>query len=59
MFSGEAIDVYRYDEAVYCLCVDPNNSNVFASASDDGRVLIYDIRAPASEGECNSDLCLC
>jgi WD repeat-containing protein 22 len=35
---------------VYGLSIDPINDNVFASACDDGRVLIYDIREPPSTG---------
>jgi len=35
---------------VYGLAVDPINEDVFASACDDGKVHIYDLRAPASEG---------
>ena len=39
-----------HSEAVYGLAVDPINESIFASACDDGRVLVYDIRAPPSEG---------
>jgi len=39
-----------HEDAVYGLAVDPINENVFASACDDGKVHIYDLRAPASEG---------
>ncbi|XP_075701045.1 DDB1- and CUL4-associated factor 5 isoform X2 [Rhinoderma darwinii] len=42
--SGETLDVFTHDEAVYGLSVSPVNDNVFASSSDDGRVLIWDIR---------------
>lgn len=48
--SGEAEDVYRHEDAVYGLSSDPVNDSIFASACADGRVLIYDIRAPPSEG---------
>lgn len=48
--SGTTLDVFIHQDAVYGLSVDPLNDNVFASACDDGRILIYDIRAPASEG---------
>ncbi|ESN91551.1 hypothetical protein HELRODRAFT_131009, partial [Helobdella robusta] len=47
--SGRNLDVFFHEDAVYCLAVDPNNSMVFGSACDDGRILIYDIRQPASE----------
>ena len=36
---------------MYGLSVDPVNANVFASACDDGRVLIYDLRAPPEDGK--------
>ena len=39
-----------HEDAVYGLAVDPINEDVFASACDDGKVHIYDLRAPASEG---------
>ena len=48
--SGQTKDVFNHEDAVYGLSVDPLNDNVFASACDDGRILIYDIREPASEG---------
>ena len=50
-FSGETLDVFTHEEAVYGLSVDPVNDSVFASACDDGRILLYDIRAPPSEGK--------
>ncbi|XP_060117125.1 DDB1- and CUL4-associated factor 5 [Heteronotia binoei] len=42
--SGETLDVFAHEDAVYGLSVSPVNDNVFASSSDDGRVLIWDIR---------------
>ncbi len=47
------MDVFLHEEAVYGISVDPINDNVFASACDDGRVVLYDVRAPASEGTNN------
>jgi len=49
---------------VYGLAVDPVNDDVFASACDDGKVHIYDLRAPPSEGHLvqaliSFDLALC
>lgn len=46
--SGTMLDVFLHEDAVYGLSVDPNNNNVFASACDDGRILIIDIREPAT-----------
>ena len=51
LYSGESVDVFLHEEAVYGLSVDPVNPNVFASACDDGRVLIYDLRAPSNDGK--------
>ncbi|KAJ6667245.1 hypothetical protein lerEdw1_017223 [Lerista edwardsae] len=48
--SGETLDVFAHEDAVYGLSVSPVNDNVFASSSDDGRVLIWDIRE-SSQGE--------
>lgn len=51
LVSGQTLDVFLHEEAVYGLSADPVNDNVFASACDDGRILIYDTRGPASTGE--------
>ncbi|KAK9409807.1 DDB1- and CUL4-associated factor 5 [Crotalus adamanteus] len=48
--SGETVDVFAHEDAVYGLSVSPVDDNVFASSSDDGRVLIWDIRE-SSQGE--------
>lgn len=44
------MNLFMHEDAVYGLAVDPINEDVFASACDDGKVHIYDLRAPASEG---------
>lgn len=44
LFSGETKDVFSHEDAVYGLSPDPTNPSVFATACDDGRVLIYDTR---------------
>ncbi|XP_033106359.1 DDB1- and CUL4-associated factor 5-like, partial [Anneissia japonica] len=41
------IDVFLHEDAVFGVVVDPCNDNVFASAGDDGRILIWDIREPS------------
>ncbi|XP_060077091.1 DDB1- and CUL4-associated factor 5-like [Ylistrum balloti] len=46
--TGDTLDVFTHEDAVYSLSVDPNNISVFASACDDGRILVYDIREPPS-----------
>lgn len=46
-YRGDPIDYFLHEQPVYSLSIDPFNDNVFASACDDGRVLIYDIRDPS------------
>lgn len=43
---GDTLNVFLHDDAVYGLSVSPVNDNIFASSSDDGRVLIWDTREP-------------
>lgn len=38
------MDVYFHTKPVYGLSVDPNNDNKFATACEDARVLIFDVR---------------
>lgn len=47
--SSETLDVFAHEDAVYGLSVSPVNDNIFASSSDDGRVLIWDIRESPME----------
>lgn len=47
--TAEILDVFLHDEAVYGLSVDPVNENIFISACDDGRVLIWDTRQTFSD----------
>ena len=49
-YRGEAVDVFLHEDAVYGLAVDPRNDNIYASACADGRVLLWDIRAPSHHG---------
>ncbi|XP_012727699.2 DDB1- and CUL4-associated factor 5 [Fundulus heteroclitus] len=42
----ETLDLFLHIDAVYSLSVSPVNDNIFASSSDDGRVLIWDTREP-------------
>nr|XP_054758486.1 DDB1- and CUL4-associated factor 5-like [Lytechinus pictus] len=46
---GDAIDLFLHEDAVYGLAVDPRNDNIYASACADGRVLLWDIRAPSHQ----------
>ncbi|XP_048393873.2 DDB1- and CUL4-associated factor 5 [Stegostoma tigrinum] len=50
--STEIVSVFPHDDAVYGLSVSPVNDNVFASSSDDGRVLIWDVRDSHGEPFC-------
>ncbi|XP_063977843.1 DDB1- and CUL4-associated factor 5 [Diachasmimorpha longicaudata] len=54
LVTGNPVDVFLHDKPVYGLSIHPSNDDVFSSACDDGRVLIYDVRVPGGH-EC---LCL-
>jgi WD repeat-containing protein 22 len=49
--SGDPLEYFLHEQPVYGLSIDPINDNVFASACDDGRILIYDIRSPPGTGK--------
>lgn len=42
--------MFLHEDAVYGITVNPENGNVFATACDDGRVLVYDMREPPATG---------
>lgn len=42
---GEPIDVFIHQKPVYGVSVDPVRDEIFATAGEDGRVLIFDLRA--------------
>lgn len=44
--------MFLHREAVYGVSVSPTSDSVFASAGEDGRVLLYDMREPAATGRC-------
>ncbi|KAG7202814.1 hypothetical protein KM043_009971 [Ampulex compressa] len=46
--TGDVLNFFLHEKPVYGLSIHPYNDNVFASACDDGRVLIYDIRGNSS-----------
>ena len=50
LFSGQVVSMYYHDDPVYGLHVHPENSNVFLTASDDGKVLLWDIRTSCLNG---------
>lgn len=43
-FSGTAIDVFLHEKPVYGLSIDPLNDQIFSSAGEDGRILVFDLR---------------
>lgn len=43
-FRSEAFDVFLHAKPVYGLSVDQTNDQIFATAGEDGRVLIFDLR---------------
>lgn len=47
--SGDCVDVFYHTKPVYGLGVDPSNDNIFATAGEDGRVLLFDMRASNDE----------
>lgn len=42
--SGEWEEVFRHEKPVYGISLDPLNSSIFATAGEDGRCLLYDMR---------------
>lgn len=44
ILSGEPVDVFLHAKPVYGLSVDRNNDQIFSTAGEDGRVLIFDMR---------------
>lgn len=43
--SGELLDVFIHTKPVYGLSIDPVNDQIFATSGEDGRVLLFDLRA--------------
>lgn len=43
------MDVFYHTKPIYGLDVDPINENLFATAGEDGRVLLFDLRASNSD----------
>ncbi|GAB1867633.1 WD repeat-containing protein 22 [Camponotus japonicus] len=43
--TSDPLSYFLHEKPVYGLSIHPHNDDVFASACDDGRVLIYDIRS--------------
>uniref|UniRef100_A0A1L8DKV0 Putative serine/threonine-protein kinase n=1 Tax=Nyssomyia neivai TaxID=330878 RepID=A0A1L8DKV0_9DIPT len=42
--SGETIDVFTHTKPVYGLSIDSTNEQIFATACEDGKLLIFDLR---------------
>ncbi|XP_059622090.1 DDB1- and CUL4-associated factor 5 [Phlebotomus argentipes] len=45
--SGETIDVFTHPKPVYGLSIDTTNEQIFATACEDGKLLIFDLRLSA------------
>lgn len=50
LFSGHLIIKLLHRKPVYGLSLNPQNDSVLATAGDDGRVLIFDLRDSANTG---------
>lgn len=53
--TGETIGTYYHDDPVYGLNIHPEDNNVFLTASDDGKVMLWDIRTSPVSG---SSMCI-
>ncbi|XP_029711676.1 DDB1- and CUL4-associated factor 5 [Aedes albopictus] len=42
--TRESVDVFLHSKPVYGLSIDPTNDSVFATAGEDGKILIFDLR---------------
>ncbi|KAJ8683820.1 hypothetical protein QAD02_019612 [Eretmocerus hayati] len=49
--TTDVLNFFRHEKPVYGLSVHPQNDHVFASACDDGRILVYDTRGSANSPE--------
>lgn len=47
---GSPVDIFLHDSPVFSLSLHPDNGNIFASAANNGRILIYDIRESNTGG---------
>ena len=56
LFSGETIGMYYHDDPVYGLNIHPEDNNVFLTASDDGKVMLWDIRTSPVSGKITVEL---
>ncbi|XP_065081570.1 uncharacterized protein LOC135704072 [Ochlerotatus camptorhynchus] len=42
--TRESVDVFLHSKPVYGLSIDPSNDSIFATAGEDGKILIFDLR---------------
>lgn len=47
--SGKSVDVFTEEQAIYCVSTHPCDSNLFVTACDNSRVLLFDLRQPLSD----------
>lgn len=50
MCRTQTADVFREEAAVYCISPHPESGNIFATASEDGCLHLYDLRCNTGEG---------
>lgn len=48
-FSGKLDNVFKHEEPVYGLSIDPQNDSIFATASENGVVLLFDQRTDPAD----------
>lgn len=51
-FRGNALTVIPHRKPVYGLTVNPQKDDIIATAGEDGRLLLYDIREAPNQGDC-------
>ena len=49
IFRGKLCNVYKHDSPVYGLSIDPQSNSIFASAGEDGQILVFDQRLDAAD----------
>ena len=47
--TGQVVDIFLHEAAVYCLSVNPKQSQIFATACESGHVSMFDMRLSSSD----------
>uniref|UniRef100_A0A915J844 Uncharacterized protein n=1 Tax=Romanomermis culicivorax TaxID=13658 RepID=A0A915J844_ROMCU len=50
--TGQPKDVYILEDSVYALSCHPECPNIFSTASEDGKLTVFDLRAPKTADPC-------